>query len=297
MCARALGEVCFIVLFERGSNFPSFRITIHSQSKPAAVCSTVPTSRLLHETNTIISPQPSTTISSEASIPHPMIALMGEFVVKSAVEAEAESNFGKTMQRRRQPAQSQPQSSRENTNLSKPPSSQNSNYNIKRVSDSIFSAAIHPFNTHLRCHVTRYTKDEEIAFTCDAFTCYQFVNLQEFQCPHAAAIETDPASSLNLSPTSTFPAELFNQNATALEEFRKITGISDESLERCQRLISVAKGRDSPAIVQVTSLCFSVIAEHVQCWCREGRVFVRQWGPKWTCFCGSSTRCEHKFCL
>ena len=51
----------------------------------------------------------------------------------------------------------------------------------------------------------------------------------------------------------------FDNNPTALNSFRLFTGISDDSMERCQALISVAKLRNEPVVVQITSLSFSVV--------------------------------------
>ncbi len=228
--------------------------------------------------------------NSSVPSPHPMLAFMGEFLSDSALESTSQSNFAKLIQHRRQPQrQQQQQLAQEQIAEHKP-----GKYNIKKITDNIFSAAIHAFNPHLRCHITRYvTANECASFTCDSFSCYQFINLEQFLCPHTRAVEAQLATSINLSPIRAFHAEELDNNAAALSNFRMLTGISDETLEKCQHLISIAQIRHQPVIVQVTSLCFSVIVEHVQYWCREGRVFVRQWGPKWICFCGSSIRCEH----
>ncbi len=253
-------------------------------------------------------PLPSRNVPLTAQPPqspsHPMTAFMGEFALPSAAQAEATSNFLRLIQRRNQPQppRQSPQHllSPDNDIIqaeSAMPAARSTKYNVTRICDNLFSSAIHPFNHHFCCHIQRFTTDNASTFICDSFSCYQFANLVDFQCPHVAAVQDLLSSSTDISPIHSFEPSEFESNTSAFESFRRLTGISDESLEKCRNLIQIAQLRGQPVVSQLTGLSFSVIVHNVQYWCRQGRVIVRQWGSKWTCFCGSSTRCEHILCV
>ncbi len=163
-------------------------------------------------------------------------------------------------------------------------------HNIRKITSIIFSASVHPTNFHLRCHLrfdptTKNTK-------CDAPTCYQFNQLAGFCCEHSSALQNALLSELDISPIDSFPAGEF-QDQGILEKFKSFSLISVDLMLLLNKLISISSQRGEPVVVQVTARSFSIIVDIIQYWCKEGRVFVRQWGDGWTCNCGSTNRCPH----
>lgn len=166
------------------------------------------------------------------------------------------------------------------------PPTKNCNYDIKRITDSLFSAAVHPLNFHLRCHLHH----NSTASTCDF--CYQFNHIEGFCCEHSIALQQAFTSSSNISPIGTYSASDFHDEQE-LSRFKLFSAISTESLSQINNLISISAQRNEPAVVHVTERSFSVIVENVQYWSKEGRVFVKQWGDRWRCNCGGFSRCAH----